>query len=88
MQRGRTPDAVDARSVGVGVKWRMPSHSASSQLDEVEGVADRLGAEAEVLVNFAGRLPVEVDVEHLSAPAPETPWWNDRPDIVSWVRSG
>jgi hypothetical protein len=27
-------------------------------------------------------------VEHLSAPAPETPWWNDRPDIVSWVRSG
>jgi hypothetical protein len=41
---------------------------ALQELDEVEGVADALGSEPEVLVVLAGSLRVEVDVEELPVP--------------------
>ena len=58
---------LGAVGVGVEVAHALPAR-VLQQLHQVEGVADALGAEAVVLVELAGPLAVEVDVEQLAVP--------------------
>ena len=67
---GEVPDAVGvfgAVGVGVEVPHAVPP-CVLEELHDVEGVADALGAEPEVLVELADPLRVEVDVEELAVP--------------------
>ena len=58
---------LGAVGVGVEVAHARPAR-VLEQLHEVEGVADALGPEPEVLVELADALRVEVDVEQLPVP--------------------
>src|ERR687892_909614 len=67
---GEVPHAVGVLgAVGVGVEVPHPVPAGLlQQLRQVEGVANPLAAEAEVLVELADALGVEVDVEELAVP--------------------
>ena len=67
---GEVPDAVavlGAVRVGVEVPHALPA-GVLEELDDIEGVTDALGAEAEVLVELPDPLGVEVDVKELVVP--------------------
>lgn len=88
---GEVPHAVGVLGpvrVRVEVPHALPAR-VLEQLDRVEGVPDALAPEAEVLVELADALALRSMWK--SFPCQRhwaTPWWNDRPDMVSSANSG